>query len=282
LIGLVAAPDSWSTPLAPLILVLIGICAGLWRLRGAMAEHRRPWCDAIAMVTAVGGTCMAVFAHASHPSHGTNGSLSALMASLSVGTVLMAAAARLRKNRAMALLALAPIVPALAILFSVSVTAVFGLPTPDGLGKDPLWAIAVLAPLAALAVSRSTMRESIAGIPFLQPLLSHGAALLLVWSWCTVVVALLVGLGEKPSPHLLIASIALAGAIGLVIGFRRNNSSFRWIGLGMFGMLALRLFVVDLRETSTIFRVGVLFATGLVLVGTSIAYTLVLKPRKIA
>ena len=48
--------------------------------------------------------------------------------------------------------------------------------------------------------------------------------------------------------------------------------ALRWAGLWSFLVLVLRLFFVDLAETSALVRIALLFVSGMVLVGTGILY----------
>ena len=49
-------------------------------------------------------------------------------------------------------------------------------------------------------------------------------------------------------------------------------AALRWAGLACFGILVLRLYAVDLADAPMLVRIGLLFASGMVLVGTGVAY----------
>ena len=76
----------------------------------------------------------------------------------------------------------------------------------------------------------------------------------------------------------LIAILGLSAICFLYWGFKCAIAPARWVGLSLLALLAFRLIVVDLSQTATIVRVALLFAAGLVLVGTSIAYAM-WKPK---
>ncbi|MBL9141788.1 MAG: hypothetical protein JNK53_07975 [Phycisphaerae bacterium] len=266
-------------PLWVVVAMILALCAGGWSLRRLVRDRFHPWFEGGALFTAVIGVSVAAYSQGLASFRESDGSLAVLLASLSIGSACVSVVARLRSSEAVAVMALLPLVPAMSAMLAIGVVVVLGNRAPVDLGSSPLWALACLAPLASIAVSRAALRPLIADVPFLAPIPKHGGALLLVWIWCTAVTAGSVAVGGPLPAPAVIASLALAGAIGLYVGFRTAHAGFRWIGLGMFSLLALRLFAVDLIETSTMFRVAVLFATGVVLVGTSIAYTLVLKPK---
>jgi hypothetical protein len=86
--------------------------------------------------------------------------------------------------------------------------------------------------------------------------------------------ALLLGsVVARPLPAAVaVGSLMIVGVAELVIGFRRQVAALRWAGLACFGMLVLRLYAVDLADAPMLVRIGLLFASGLVLVGTGVAY----------
>jgi hypothetical protein len=69
-----------------------------------------------------------------------------------------------------------------------------------------------------------------------------------------------------------VAWIASVGVVEIIVGFRRGIAALRWAGLWSFLVLVLRLFFVDLAETSALVRIALLFVSGMVLVGTGILY----------
>jgi uncharacterized membrane protein len=62
--------------------------------------------------------------------------------------------------------------------------------------------------------------------------------------------------------------IALAGA-----GFALRERSLRLSGLALLGACVLKVFLYDLRELETLFRILSFIVLGLVLLGVSLAYT---------
>ena len=86
--------------------------------------------------------------------------------------------------------------------------------------------------------------------------------------------ALLVGcIVRGPLPAAVaVGSLMLVGVAELVVGFRRGVTALRWAGLCCFGLVVLRLYAVDLADAPMLVRIGLLFASGMVLVGTGIAY----------
>lgn len=77
----------------------------------------------------------------------------------------------------------------------------------------------------------------------------------------------------RPLPAVVaVGCFAVVGVAELVIGFRRQIAVLRWAGLGCFGLLVVRLYAVDLAEAPLLVRIGLLFVSGMVLVGTGIAY----------
>ncbi len=87
-------------------------------------------------------------------------------------------------------------------------------------------------------------------------------------------VALLLGsVVARPLPAAVaVGSLMIVGVAELVIGFRRQVAALRWAGLACFGILVLRLYAVDLADAPMLVRIGLLFASGMVLVGTGVAY----------
>lgn len=269
-----------APPLGLTLAVMAALAAACWALRRAAWEAWRPWLDAAALLVAVFGVSFAVLI-AGFGDLSAEGTVAALLAELALGGALIALIARARRSAALALAALAPIVPAIAAVLAAGLIAVFARTLPTAFGRSSVWVAALALPVVGIALAAWIAASLGARASRIAGLMRGSRALLLVAAWATVTAMLAAGTDSGvASPHLVIAALAGAGAFGLWRGFRDGVAEFRWVGLGLFGLLALRLFVVDLRETSTLFRVGVLLGTGLVLVGTSIAYTLVLKPRR--
>jgi hypothetical protein len=96
--------------------------------------------------------------------------------------------------------------------------------------------------------------------------------------------ALLVGAlaGRPISPVLAVGGLAAVGVVELLIGFRRGLAPLRWAGLWTFFQLVARLFVVDLADAPVLVRVGLLFVSGMVLVGAGIVYARSALPSALA
>jgi uncharacterized membrane protein len=72
-------------------------------------------------------------------------------------------------------------------------------------------------------------------------------------------------------------ALALYGLALLVGGFWRKLKTLRYLGLGIFGALLLKVFLVDMGAVSTIYRILAFLATGITLVGVSYLYQFLRK-----
>ncbi len=264
------------------IAVLAVVCAGEWSLRRLVPATERALMDAVTALTLVIGTALAILFE-----QGSRGSidqppLPLLLLALSAGSVFIGLLARAFPSPAMTTASVLPVLPALAIVAALSVTTIFGTPIPEGSRSEGVWALAAAAPFVAFATVLWLGRASLQELRYWPKDNSGIAEAILVSALCALFVCSATLLNGTPPAELVIATIAVSGAGCIVWGFRRKLAGFRWTGLALLGVLALRLFVVDMRDTSTVFRVSVLFVTGLVLVGTSIAYTLLMAPKKSA
>jgi uncharacterized membrane protein len=70
---------------------------------------------------------------------------------------------------------------------------------------------------------------------------------------------------------------ALYGLALLVGGFWQKLKMLRYFGLGIFGALLLKVFIVDMSAVSTIYRILAFLATGVTLVGVSYLYQFLKK-----
>jgi uncharacterized membrane protein len=70
---------------------------------------------------------------------------------------------------------------------------------------------------------------------------------------------------------------AIYGLILLIVGFWRKLKVLRYVGLGIFSVLLLKTFIIDMREVSTIYRILAFLATGVTLVGVSYLYQFLKK-----
>jgi len=70
---------------------------------------------------------------------------------------------------------------------------------------------------------------------------------------------------------------AVYGAVLTVIGFWRNLSVLRYIALGLFAILLVKIFIIDTSEVKNVYRIAAFLATGLILVGISYLYQFLKK-----
>ena len=86
--------------------------------------------------------------------------------------------------------------------------------------------------------------------------------------------ALLAGVvaGRPISPVVAVGGLAAVGVAELLLGFRHRIAPLRWAGLWAFFLLVARLFLVDLADAPVLVRIGLLFVSGMVLVGAGIVY----------
>jgi hypothetical protein len=279
-----AVQEIWWRGHAPALVywvaTLVVVCAGQWSLRRLAPPTKRSLMDAVTALTLVIGTAVATLLE-----QGTNGSvdqppLPLLLLILSAGSIFIGLLARGFPSLAMTTASLLPVLPALAIVATLSVTTMFGTPIPQELRGHGVWALAFAAPFGAFALALWLGRTALKESRYWPKDNSGVGEATLISALCSLVVCSATVLDGTPPAELVIAAMAVCGAGSIVWGFRRKLAGFRWTGLVLLGVLALRLFVVDMRDTSTVFRVSVLFVTGLVLVGTSIAYTLLMAPKK--
>jgi len=100
--------------------------------------------------------------------------------------------------------------------------------------------------------------------------------------WCVAIATfsiaplgglLLSGALDQPlSPALAVGWVGMVAIVALAVGFRTDRAAFRWAGLWSLLLLVARLFFVDLAGAPMLVRIGLLFVSGMVLVGTGIAY----------
>ena len=100
--------------------------------------------------------------------------------------------------------------------------------------------------------------------------------------WCVAIATfsiaplgglLLSGALDQPlSPALAVGWVGMVAIVALAVGFRIDRAAFRWAGLWSLFLLVARLFFVDLAGAPMLVRIGLLFVSGMVLVGTGIAY----------
>jgi hypothetical protein len=100
--------------------------------------------------------------------------------------------------------------------------------------------------------------------------------------WCVAIATfsiaplgglLLSGALDQPmSPALAVGWVGMVAIVALAVGFRTNRAALRWAGLWSLLLLVARLFFIDLAGAPMLVRIGLLFVSGMVLVGTGIAY----------
>ena len=100
--------------------------------------------------------------------------------------------------------------------------------------------------------------------------------------WCVAIATfsiaplgglLLSGALDQPlSPALAVGWVGMVAIVALAVGFRTDRAALRWAGLWSLLLLVARLFFIDLAGAPMLVRIGLLFVSGMVLVGTGIAY----------
>ncbi|MGH2270230.1 DUF2339 domain-containing protein [Anaerohalosphaeraceae bacterium U12dextr] len=80
-------------------------------------------------------------------------------------------------------------------------------------------------------------------------------------------------LNWKFKAHMSLSLLwAAYGAVLLMVGFNRRIALLRFMALGLFGILLAKIFLLDMSEVKSIYRITAFFATGLTLVGVSYFY----------
>jgi uncharacterized membrane protein len=67
------------------------------------------------------------------------------------------------------------------------------------------------------------------------------------------------------------------GAVLLVVGFWKQIAVLRYLALGLFGLLLVKVFIVDMATVKSVYRISAFLATGLTLVGVSYLYQFLKK-----
>jgi putative Mn2+ efflux pump MntP len=65
---------------------------------------------------------------------------------------------------------------------------------------------------------------------------------------------------------------AIYGMLLMVVGFWRKIALLRYISLGLFGLLLLKVFILDTSAIKSVYRIAAFLATGITLVGVSYLY----------
>jgi len=73
--------------------------------------------------------------------------------------------------------------------------------------------------------------------------------------------------------HMYISVMwAIYGAALMTAGFLRKTKILRYISLGLFALLLLKVFVLDTRTVQSVYRIAAFLATGVTLVAVSYLY----------
>jgi uncharacterized membrane protein len=78
--------------------------------------------------------------------------------------------------------------------------------------------------------------------------------------------------------HMYISVMwAVYAAVLMAVGFWRKNRMLRYISLGLFALLLLKVFVLDTSTVKSVYRIAAFFATGITLVAVSYLYQFLRK-----
>jgi len=70
---------------------------------------------------------------------------------------------------------------------------------------------------------------------------------------------------------------AVYGAVLMMVGFWRKSRMLRYIALGLFALLLVKVFIWDTRTVKSVYRIAAFLATGVTLVGVSYLYQFLKK-----
>lgn len=70
---------------------------------------------------------------------------------------------------------------------------------------------------------------------------------------------------------------AVYGAALMAVGFWRKSKLLRYIALGLFALLLVKVFILDTKNVKNVYRIAAFLATGVTLVGVSYLYQYVRK-----
>ena len=146
-----------------------------------------------------------------------------------------------------------------------------------------------LAPAAALFIAAILLRKQMQADP-VNPKWYQGFALagiILLWVILSQQVYLYWYCQDKYGPGLIDwrfrANLCLSllwagyGAALLIVGFWKQIAVIRYLALGLFGLLLVKVFLVDMSTVKSIYRISAFLATGLTLVGVSYLYQFLKK-----
>ncbi len=78
--------------------------------------------------------------------------------------------------------------------------------------------------------------------------------------------------------HMYISVMwAVYGAVLMTVGFWRKIKILRYIALGLFALLLVKVFILDTSTVKNVYRIAAFFATGVTLVGVSYLYQFLRK-----
>ncbi len=78
--------------------------------------------------------------------------------------------------------------------------------------------------------------------------------------------------------HMYISIMwAVYGAVLMTVGFWRKSRMLRYIALGLFALLLVKVFIWDTRTVKSVYRIAAFLATGVTLVGVSYLYQFLKK-----
>ncbi len=78
--------------------------------------------------------------------------------------------------------------------------------------------------------------------------------------------------------HMYISVMwAVYGAALMMVGFWRKSKILRYIALGLFALLLVKVFILDTSTVKSVYRIAAFFATGVTLVGVSYLYQFLKK-----
>jgi uncharacterized membrane protein len=70
---------------------------------------------------------------------------------------------------------------------------------------------------------------------------------------------------------------SIYGAALMIMGFWRKNRMLRYIALGLFGLLLVKVFIIDMETVKSVYRIATFLATGITLVAVSYIYQFLKK-----
>jgi hypothetical protein len=136
--------------------------------------------------------------------------------------------------------------PALAVLALVGCRKAFGVRAPpDGRLRDALaWSAVAVGFLACTCEGPAHFQRAIA-----DP-----------------------ALADRVSTFSVTVVWVVLAVLALTVGFRRRLRLVRWLALGLFALIAVKLLLVDMSGVQQLYRIIAFLLTGITLIGASYAY----------